>query len=161
MTYKENFKDFLKKAATKIAAFSSDVGDYISQQLSPRLLVCLILGFAIVLLGVLIFPENPKEYLILISAIAIIIGVLVTSAVTLHSQMRDRAFELLKTNRDDDSYKKSMSEIARFFKQNHSLTQGEIIKIYQSSAEEDCVFRANSATHSEVNRPPIPKLSGH
>lgn len=166
MAFSQEQSIFLKKTAAQVAVFLSSVEDNISRHLAPAILIYIAIGFVVILAGVLLFPKSPKDYLILISAIAIIIGVLLTSAVTLHSQMRDRSFELLKANRDDKNYKDSMGKIVRFLKDHPDLSKQEIVKLYVSTETNDIALceaiktvgnfyeeMAIAIIHKEVNEP--------
>lgn len=73
--------------------------------------------------------DNP----IVISAIAIVIGVLFNAAVKLHSEMRDRAFNLILTNRLDEKYQKAATIFGEFLHNNRNVTVDVIANMYKSN----------------------------
>lgn len=77
--------------------------------------------------------NNP----IIISAVAIVIGVLFNGAVKLHSEMRDRAFTLILTNRQDKAYMDAIVFVNEFFRNNTNLSADAIAAMYKSKEEND------------------------
>lgn len=111
-----------------------------SKLLSPNLLYFFIVLFIVFLAWFvqenLTIDDKTKKITLsnplVISAVAIVIGVLFNGAVKLHSEMRDRAFDLLLINRKDKIYREASSNLATFFRVNNCLSRDDIIQIYKS-----------------------------
>lgn len=115
--------------------------DYLSKRLSPGTFILLIIICFIILFSVLLIPKNIKDYLVLISAIALVIGVLFTQAIKLYSEVRDRAFSLLRQNRESPEYNVAAGRVARHFFKKGKFSREDVINLYKSDEEYDVEIR--------------------
>ncbi len=110
---------------------------FLRYRFSPALLIVLIPPLVLVLILVLVLPASPKDYLVLISAIALLIGVLVTQAIVLYSGVRDRAFALLTANRDDKEWREASRDFGGFIIQCKGQLSADFCRTWWQPADEE------------------------
>ena len=124
----------IEKAVVDATAFFVKIrstSDIMRHLTAPGLLV--FLSIAIFVLGVAAVIWQGKEWAIVLAVAAGIAGFFFNSAVTFHSQLRDRAFTLLLTTRADTRYDNAFDNIGMLFTLNARLTQDKIIELYSST----------------------------
>jgi len=104
---------------------------------SPTALNLIIFVLIFVLVIVVLNREKHPDFLILVSALALIIGVLFTQSVKLYSEMRDRAFSLLMASRENDNFKKASSYFANYMMGEGNLSKDKLIEIFNAKDGED------------------------
>ena len=84
-------------------------------------------------------PDEPLLLVLIFSAA--VAGFLFNSAAKFHSEMRDRAFNLLQTNNITKPYLEAYANVFRTLRRNKDLSQEKIVKIYVSKDARDIQFR--------------------
>jgi hypothetical protein len=77
-----------------------------------------------------------KDWVLLPAAGAAIAGYLYTSAVNLHTQRKDEAFQFLTRVDHSESFLRAIGNVNRFFESNEALSQEQIIEIVTPGGSE-------------------------
>ena len=91
----------------------------------------------ILLVLVLCIPETPKDFLILISAIVVLIGVSITQWIKLYSESNDRAYSFLLQANINTELNKNITLITPFIRENPIIKKQVFIDLCKSSSPED------------------------